>query len=80
MTVYTINTILYLSIVILYNVLTQWKTCILYVLSKKKKKKDYLYKRAKILDDPSDLVSFQNKKNEVKKLLANAKGEFIENK
>ena len=42
--------------------------------------KDYLYKKAKHSKDENDWNLFHKKKNEVKKLLANAKEEFLKNK
>ena len=42
--------------------------------------KDYLYKKAKNLDTPESWEIFQRKKNEVKKLLATAKENFIQDK
>ena len=42
--------------------------------------KDHLYKIAKNLDTPEAWKTFQNKKNEVKKLLATAKENYIHNK
>ena len=42
--------------------------------------KDYLYKKAKVSQSRDDWDLFLKKKNEVKKLLGNAKEEFVKNK
>ena len=42
--------------------------------------KDYLYKKAKKTNTSADWDAFKNKKNEVKKLLASAKENFVKNK
>ena len=42
--------------------------------------KDYLYKNAKKTNSPDDWDVFKNKKNNVKRLLASAKENFVKNK